>query len=187
MVSRERENEDESIWLSPEASQALFNEYQEFLDKYQQQLKQQLAQKTSEVNIEKLMERFVEENDSWRGKLTLCDPETFETFIEKQEARQKEKEWQSLSPEGKDLKIWGEKVIKEIERQNEEEGWKSWKRQLMKNSWRQIKLLEKIENQQDAILQFERDAVNWRGKIIPNVGVMFFVIFIIGIIIKVFF
>lgn len=145
-MSSNNHDDNESIWLSPEVSQALLNEYQKFLDNEQQQLRQQLGQKTGEGNLEKLLEEFKEKNETWSEKLTLCDPETFETFMNAREGKEKEESWKTLSPEVKEAIMEIERITERVKRHAEKEAWKD---ELIENSRRQIELLEKVDKQSE--------------------------------------
>ncbi|WP_447964288.1 hypothetical protein [Nitrospira sp. Ecomares 2.1] len=142
MNSSEQESGDDSIWMSPEESQALLNEYQEFLDNYEQQLRSQLGPKKGEKSLQRLCDDFYKENNAWSEKLLLCDPETFEVFMSSREAKEKEESWKTLSPEVKEAIIEIERSTERIKRHSEEE---AWKEDLKENSHRQIELLEKLE------------------------------------------
>jgi hypothetical protein len=160
MSSHNQETEGESIWLSPEASQALLNEYQNFLDDYQKRLKQQIDQNRDEVSVQKLCQEMVNENHIWVAKLQSCDPDTSEAFFIEREAREKEERLKRVvSPEVKEAIIamdaLTERIIEKNKKQNAR---KAWKRSLMENSQRQIELLENLKEQMAVIIQFQKDA-----------------------------
>ena len=54
MSSPSQETEGDSLWLSPDASQKLLNEYQLFLDDYDERLRNKIGKNNSEESIQNL-------------------------------------------------------------------------------------------------------------------------------------
>jgi len=181
MASQELENEDESIWLSPEASQKLLENYKEkFLKKWEQKFAENMAENKDPNDIQTLTEAFIKEyQSSWLGKLEKCDPDIYEAYEEEEELAGISR---TIDPAIRDLCIGLKKWTKETKRKNTEEIWKS---QVIRGSREQVKLLMEIQKQLQAIQKFlrEQEDVNRQlQKVINFAGgvlIMAFIVYLI--------
>ena len=153
MASQELENEDESIWLSPEASQKLIENYKEkFVKKWEQKFAEFIGENKDPNNIPTLTEACKKEyQSSWAEKLGKCDPDVYAAYEE-------EEDWARISsihdPAIRDSCIELKKWAKEIKRKNAEEAWKS---NVISGSRHQTKLLIEIQKQLQGIQKSQRE------------------------------
>ena len=187
MSSPSQETEGDSLWLSPDASQKLLNEYQLFLDDYDERLRNKIGKNNSEESIQNLCEKLKNENNTWIDKLQFCDPDTFDAFMNEREAMEREDRLKSVSPEVKDIIIALDATTERIKLRSAEQ---AWKHSLMENSHKQIELLENLKGRMDAIIEFQKDLADHRRGIGPNWGVIILccgvAIFVIFLIVKIF-
>jgi len=186
MTSQEIENEDESIWLSPSASQRLIENYKEkFVKKWEQKFAENMAENNDPNNFSTLIEDFKKEyQSSWAEKLGKCDPDVYEAYEE-------EEDWGRISsiidPGIRDTCIELKKWAKEIKEENAEKAWKS---NVISGGRHQTKLLIEIQKQLQAIQKSQREQMDVNRqlqKAINFFGGVLIIAFIVYMFVKSFF